>query len=671
MPRLSDLQITVSLPQLERATQRLSDVVAAPGFAPREWQVTAPDSMWGKGVPVAESGDLDRVLALPRRPKVDLNSPQAQVMVEMISRRYSNGRPAGAGCDCARMKRTCITKLLPVQAWALYEIGVCGGLLGAVPVGGGKTIIGLLSALALPWQTSPHPITGQLRPSPHVVLLVPPSLLGQLQDDYDLLSQHFLVPSLVVHENVRSTEVPPIFGRPAPVLHVLPYSRLSLPNSSAWMESVAPDAIVADEADKLKDLTSATTSRVMRYFAGHGDTRFCGWTGSLSDHSVTEYTHLAALALRYGSPLPLDLDTAEDWGRALDAVPNPAPAGALIALCAPGEHVRHGFQRRLAETMGVIMVEESTVLIEATGREVDLCVRERVAPPIPRSVQEALDSVRNFVRPDGEELIDALSMAKCAAEVACGLYYYWVFPEGMADALIREWLEARKEYFKELRVKLLTRAEYLDSPHLCETAAQRFYGEREPRPDRPTWKSLCYPRWAKVKPLVKPKTHAHRISDYLVQDAVRWGKENRGIIWYSMREFGEWVAQESGLTMHTGGPKAGEKLKAERGERSIIASIKSHGRGRNGLQFLFNRQLVANVPASATAWEQLLGRLHRRGQTQGDVSTEVYSHTEEFRKSIAQALRRAAYVEGTLGAKQKLAAAWEGDEPDDDFASVE
>jgi hypothetical protein len=110
--------------------------------------------------------------------------------------------------------------------------------------------------------------------------------------------------------------------------------------------------------------------------------------------------------------------------------------------------------------------------------------------------------------------------------------------------------------------------------------------------------------------------------------------------------------------MHGGGPKAGDRLKAETGERSIIASIDSHGRGRNGLQFLFSKQLVAQIPSSARRWEQLLGRLIRRGQRAEEVITWLYLHVPELTESIEQALRKSEYVEDTLRMQMKLLTGW-------------
>jgi hypothetical protein len=96
-----------------------------------------------------------------------------------------------------------------------------------------------------------------------------------------------------------------------------------------------------------------------------------------------------------------------------------------------------------------------------------------------------------------------------------------------------------------------------------------------------------------------------------------------------------------------------EAILRERGQRSIVASMKSHGRGRNGLQFAFHRQLITCPPSTNTDHEQLIGRLHRDGQ-QNDVETEVFAHTPELRNRLDSAKARARYVSATWGAPQKL-----------------
>jgi hypothetical protein len=144
------------------------------------------------------------------------------------------------------------------------------------------------------------------------------------------------------------------------------------------------------------------------------------------------------------------------------------------------------------------------------------------------------------------------------------------------------------------------------------------------------------------------------VSDYLAEDAASWAKKNLGIVWYDADAFGERLAKISGLPKHGGGPDGEERIRAEKGDRSIVASIKAHGTGRDGLQYLYREQLVACPPASGDTWEQLVGRLHREGQTADEVVTHVYRHTEELRAAIDKALEQARYVQGTTRSLQKL-----------------
>jgi hypothetical protein len=641
-----------------QAAPRYADIARAP--AADAWQ-PGKKRYLSKFPPVPASAELERVLALPRREQLDLKSARAEALADRMTERWTLGPRA---CQCAEIdpkiaagKRRCLTRLKPVQAWALYELGIVGGMLGHVPVGSGKTAIGLLAPLAL------QPLGVE-----RSVLLVPPQLLEQLELDYRLLAEHFHVPWIHIHGIERR------FEAPGPRLHVIPYSRLSLPTSSAWLRDLRPDAIISDECDRLRDPDGAGSSRVLRYFVDRGsdpvapyDVKFAGWTGSLTDSSITDYAHLSALAFRMQSPLPLDKDEVATWARALDDGENPAPPGELGRFCEVDERldpeatddVREGYRRRLAECLGFVVSTEASV-------DADLVIEERPAPPIPAIIEEALHKVRAcWVRPDtlvgaeyDEELLDAFAVAKCARELASGIFLRWRFdpiggvPQRKED--IDEWYQARRDYHRELRTRLGNREEWLDSPHLCESAAQRFWGDRPRRDDRPEWACTSWPRWREIKDKVRPTSEACRVSDYLAVDAARWGLEHSGIIWYGMAEFGRWVSELSGLPLHAGGPDAGKRLAKEVGNRSLVCSIKSHGRGRDGLQALFCEQLIAQLPSSSAMWEQLLGRLHRQGTQFEEIRAWFYAHTTEIQDALETALGRARYVRGTLGANQKL-----------------
>jgi hypothetical protein len=656
---------------------KLSDTVADPMCAPFGWQTAAPDEIFRRGDPVGGSADLERVLALPRRPQLDLKSVTAEAIVELEMQKYGRENP---NCRCKEIdpRRSCITRLLPAQAWTLREASLNQGLLAQITVGGGKTGCGILAPLALTNVKT-------------VLLLIPASLRDQIQHDYQMFSQHFIVPGLVMHIGKE----PPLYrtgtieGRPT--LHVLPYSRLSLPEESNFLQRLEPDAIIADECDACSRMTSARGRRIAQWFAGGTTpeerqkrmaTKFLGWTGSLTDSSLTEFNYLALFALRDRSPLPLTPETVIEWGRCLDATTNPSPPGELLRFCSPGEDVRHAFRRHLTETPGFLVANQTE--IEVTGGEgfVQNRVFEKPAPELPAIINEALSMIRNnSVRPDSlisrvrpdvaamvggdgmienEELEDAVAIARAAQEVSVGVLYFWTYPRGEARSLITEWRKRRRDYNREVREKSLEGHTFLDSAMLCEQAAMRFWGDEPKRDDRPEWRCESWPAWRDIRDQVEPKTDSCVLDDFLCVDAADWAKERPGIIWYRMRALATRIQQLTGLPVHDGGPKGGQRLMAERGDRTIICSIDSNGRGRDGLQLSFDRQLVVNGPASATRWEQLLGRTVRRGQRSNLVTTELYLHTPELRKALDQAARRSEYVRDILGANMMLLDGWQG-----------
>jgi hypothetical protein len=128
-------------------------------------------------------------------------------------------------------------------------------------------------------------------------------------------------------------------------------------------------------------------------------------------------------------------------------------------------------------------------------------------------------------------------------------------------------------------------------------------------------------------------------------------------VWCQSRALGLKIAEIAKLPYHAGGPDAEAKILAEKGDRSVIASIDAHGAGRDGLQFKFYKQLVAEPPSSADRWEQLLGRLCREGQDADTIETEVYAHTHEVKDALRKAFTLAEFIEATTPNSQLLLAA--------------
>ena len=582
---------------------------------------------------VGPSPDLDRILALPTRPPEIEGTARAEALIELVTGRLRRERTTPCECQ-SKYNRPCISRLKFAQAWALYEAPLAGGILAPVAVGAGKTLCDILIATVMDCKLA--------------VLLVPPRLVQQLVTEYKLCSEHFRVPSLIVGNTGHI-----VTG--APVVHVLPYSKFCREGSTNILEQLKPDLIIGDEVHRLRHAATATTNRVLRYFSNHPDTRFAGWSGTITNKSIKDYAHLCVMALREQSPLPLEPNVVEEWALALDPTDWPAPMGALRKLCKPGEHVYQGFHRRLVSTRGIVATKSSSC-------DASLIIDERKAPPIPEPLVKMLRVLRDkdmpggWCRPDGEELIDALAVAACARQLACGFFYRWRFPKGESEELIKQWFSARKAWHRELREKLQHRVEHLDSPLLCERAAHRaLMGDYDG--DLPVWHAHNYQDWVAVKQAVYHETETVWVDEFLAKDAAEWARTHKGIVWYMHRAFGEKVAEISGLPRYGGGIEAETEIVKEKGDRSIIASIPAHGTGRDGLQYLFHEQLVADPPSSGAAWEQLCGRIHRIGQAEDEVTTEIYRHTPEFRDAIDESLIHAKYVSDTLGANQKLLAA--------------
>jgi hypothetical protein len=568
--------------------------------------------------PVKPSSELTRIVNLPRRPQEDLSSARGLALAQLMTRKLS----INTECRC---EEKCIKELKPVQGWALYEMQTIGGLFGALGVGSGKTTLGILAPLVVPEVKL-------------AVLFIPPTLKEQLWKEYYALRRHFRVPSLIVDDKGEIV-------KGAPVLQCVPYSMFSRKDATDYLERLQPDLIIADECHRFKHKSSASTSRFIRYMAKHPETRFAGWSGTITNKSIKDYAHLLTFALDVRAPIPQDNPTLEEWALAIDPSDNPAQPGALTALCQDGESIQQGYYRRFSETRGVVATKSSAI-------DASMSLLERTIK-VPHEVDTLLKSLRSsWTRPDGEELVSALDVSNVASQLAAGFYYRWRFPRKEPHELIDEWFKIRQAWNKELREKLKNRSEHLDSPLLCENAAARALASYEG--DLPIWHSDHFAEWSRIKKQVYHETEAVWVSDFLAHDAAEYARKHKVVVWYEHNAFGDKVAQLANLPKHGGGPNAEREILAEKGDRSIIASIPSHGTGRDGLQKLFVEQLVTTPPTSGQTWEQLLGRLHRHGQTADEITTHVYRHTKEYKEALDTATLQAQYIQDTLGTQQKL-----------------
>jgi hypothetical protein len=624
------------LARARRPPSATSQVEEPRGLAARMGLTTRGPSSWHpssrpRRPVVQDSPDLRRILALPER-ILDLSKVPAWPREQEL-------RKENPDCKCREMGRHCVTALNPLQRAVCIEaeqglsLGT-GTVFAAAGVGHGKELLCELLPLVMRAQNA--------------LLLIPPSDRETFPFNWAHYGQHWLQPNLVGGSG--PFVLTPGWTR----LTVVAYSELSHKKFTAMLKAIAPDLVIANEAHKLSNLDSVGTSRIVEYLKDNPRVPFIPLTGTPTKDGLENYGHLSALALGEGSPLPIDPEVLAEWAAAIDPERKggklPALKGALSAMCRPGEDVRAAFKRRRATTRGMIDTTEASVA--AT-----LHIHQRVPPPSPSAVREAIAFVRRTgIRPDGHEWdpeTAAGEIAACLRQLAAGFYYRWIYPRGEPEPLIKRWFAARRAWNAEVREMLLRRAPHMDSPALLMEAAARAFHGRTGTLERPVWSSRAFAEWREVRKQVVPEQQAVWIDDWLARDAAGWGKEHKGIIWYTSRAFGLKVAEISKLPRFGDGKMASATIERERGDRSIVASIHAHGQGKN-LQYAFCKMLFGQMPADVGLFEQYLGRCHRQGQPKDTVDAWFYLHDHTFREDFAVGRERALYVAGTTPSKAKL-----------------
>ncbi len=585
---------------------------------------------------VGDSADLRRILAMPRRPKPE--GDEMQAIVNAMTFRLK--RPEGT------------QTLRPHQAWVLHEAPQVGGMMAPLATGAGKTLLGML----MPWMF-PSPQPG--RPL-RAVLFIPPDLRQQFAHDWEMYGKHWRLPNLADGND---------FITGYPTLHVVAYSQLSHAKSTALLENIQPDLIMGDEISCLRNFTTARVIRFFRFIEKFPDTKLCGWDASLLATDIADFWHLLGIALGDNSPMPLDEAELRCWAKAL----NPSSddgyfmPGELMKFCEKGESVRSGFQRRLIDTRGVIATDENALGIP-------LIFQERRPPKMPEKIRNFLRDLRRkpadggWKRPDGEEFRQMTEVVACARQLASGFYMRWRFPRQEPKDVIDDWFAKRQSWNRELRTILSSPMVHMDSPKLCENAAERWFsggctgcarGPRQPHTvdcnaieAHPLWDSYTYLPWRAVENTVEHESQTVWESDWVLEDAAEWARAAPGIVWVDHPEFGHRLEKMTGFRYYGGGDAAAEAILEIDGSESIICSVGANRRGKN-LQAL-SRNLIVSFPASNDTVEQVLGRTYRSMQSASEVTCNYYLHTPELEDAFEKAQSRARFVHEVMGSPQKL-----------------
>lgn len=467
------------------------------------------------------------------------------------------------------------------------------GVLSTQRTGAGKTLPSLLAA---------H-VTGLDNP----LLIVPASMRDDTRQATYTYGQHWRV-------------------RP---VRIISYETLSRPDSRGLLEQIAPNLLIADECQMLRNLSSACTNRVREYVQKHRPKQLY-LSGSITNRSLKDFEHILRWIMGDAAPLPRRREELQLWCAALDVKPQERPdAGALLTLAPelPGDSdmdeldlSRSRFARRLHACPQII----------GTGADIpDIPLYARIvhAPP----TQPMLDLVSYFAAhkatPCGAEIIDPLAVWRKHREASCGLYLRWVKPGP------KPWMEARKLWAALVRE---TRERYrrLDSEALVAMAIDR--GEIAD--------GGILARWREIKPTFEPVTEPVWICDSTLKIAAEWLARDRGICWVAHTAFGERLSKETGIPYFKdeGCDQRGIKISAHRGP--AIASLFSCSRGFNLHEVGQHRNFYVTTPTTNSLLEQSVSRTHRDGQEQ-PVFAEFMQRLEGDAKALEQALADARYTE--------------------------
>lgn len=497
--------------------------------------------------------------------------------------------------------------LFPIQSEALYWAEKIKGQLGLVGVGAGKTLISLL--------------LGRAMGAKRVVLMIPPSLKVQL------LTRD--LPELIKHWQIDLD-----------TLHIVPYSMLSQADYADVLEKLDPDLVVFDEGHMIRRLASARGRRLRRFLGWRKKrslpTRLVYLSGTMTNDGLFDYGQACAWALGQGSPLPIFYPTLREWAEALDPVrpEETRPPGALRHLCKDGETVREGFQRRLLSTPGVVATSQLSVSCSLK--------MWRWQPKVSRFLRDAFAQVsKTWSRPDGVMFDDNLSLFRVLRQVIAGFYYYESWPGGVADD---EYVESKRDWNRALREVLKRRSRPgFDSPMLVTQACLSG-----------AWTCPEWERWSAVRFRAKSVKAATWVDESVVSGAVEWGENNVGIVWYLHEEVGRLIHDLGGFPWFPAGAdkELDEELACHGGSRTIVASVKAHGFGKNLQSFC--RNLLVEAISSNGRLEQLIGRTHRTGQRADEVHFYYPDYSWLHERALDRAKRQAKYVEETTKQRQRL-----------------
>jgi len=520
-------------------------------------------------------------------------------------------------------------QLRPIQAATLAALRDYGGAFGAIGVGEGKTLISWLAG----------PVSG----ARSVLVLVPAKLREKTHREFFILEQHWQGPDSY---EVLSYEM---------------LSRAPAEGEKPPLERISPDLIVADEAHRLKNARSACTRRLVRYLVENPSCRFLPMSGTVTNRSLTDFSHLLILAIgREKAPLPAVKKEIQIWARAVDEkVESRARPGALRDFAKKSEgltlqDVREGVRARIFETPGVLQTTEKNIEASIHAN----LVRPKIGSACKRAIRMLFE---DKISPTGDDALPS-DVYRHLRTLALGFFYQWD-PEPP-----QEWRLARKRWCRFVSDILDAEDPRYDSELQIAQACSRhgnmitsalFRTGQDPmelfesRLGHSLDSSSAYEDWVSVRRTYQISSAPVWITTRVLKQVLTKIKKPT-IIWVEHQAVGEKLSEiselpyyrQQGLDLH------GNFIDDHPASESMIASIQANSEGRN-LQ-AWSRNVVMPPPANGASWQQLLGRTHRSGQTADEIEVDIIVPHREIRRHVKQAVDDARYIEALTGNPQKL-----------------
>lgn len=529
--------------------------------------------------------------------------------------------------------------LRPIQAVALAEAQARRGMLGAIYVGEGKTLLSALIAVVMQLQ----------RP----LLIIPSSLIEKTREEFDEYSRHWRMPKN---------------------LEIVSFELLSRAGRAEMLTNLKPDGVIVDEVHRFKNPKAACTRRAARLFDAFPQTMFFAFTGTLITDQLKDMWHLAKWAFKGNSPLPIQKSIVDAWDLALSETQFSMQPGALLrwpvaeplrALAtSQRSYARFAVQTRMIETLGFVKSKEGD------GPECSLYIESK-RPTVGDITRKHFKRLREeWETPNGYAFTEGVELWRHARELALGFHYEWNPrpPDGWIQArriwarVVRKVIEASDR--SEGTAKLDTEKMVRDAVARGEWAGFFFDGRFDLHAEERAGMALepyfvtppqALTHWQAWEPHYKISQVAVWHDDSVLKFCAEWMKRTRGIVWVEHTVFGHALAKLTGASFYAekGLDAQGNFIMTHaKAGTPMIVSRAPNATGRN-LQ-AWSHNLITSLSSNPTINEQLLGRTHRKGQLADTVEVDVLISCREQYDAMIKASSRARYVQQTMGQTQRL-----------------